>query len=456
MQLRPEQNQTVELLIERVGINGEGIGYWQGYTLFVDGALPGELAKARVVERKKSYGHASLLSINHSSPSRVKPPCSLSGTCGGCQLMHVDYSYQLEIKRSRVEDALKRIGKFESFPLSPCIASPLPLSYRNKIQMPIRNGTNGLEIGFNKKNSHDLVAVDFCYIHCALGQHIYASVRDVLKNSTLTAFDWSTQQGILRHLIIKSAVYTDQVLVVLVTNGLASLELKAVAEEIMNQCPQVRGVVQNVNNQADNVVLGEKFTILAGKDFIQEKLCGLQFNVSASAFFQVNPFQAEQLYEKVVEFADLEGKETVLDAFCGVGTLSLICAKQAKHVIGVECVSGAINDARQNAKNNAIQNVSFVCQDAEKYIQTLERIDVVILNPPRKGCEPSLLDKLGKLLPKKIVYVSCDPATLARDLAHLSAFGYKIENVQPFDMFPQTAHVENVVILHRDTSGTIQ
>lgn len=441
--------QEVLVTIERLGIYGEGIAHWNGYTLFIEGALPGEEILARLIERKRHYGRAEPIRFDKKSPERIAPVCPLFGTCGGCQLMHLDYPSQLAMKRQNVLEALVRIGKWEDLVVLPCVHSPDPLHYRNKIQVPIRPGSPLLRLGFHRRHSHDLVDVEFCYIHCQLGQRVYEQICALLKASALTAYDWSTHEGELRYLMIKSAIHTGQVLVVFVTNGPPSETLRNVAQELIRSCPEIKAITHQKNTQPDNVVQGQQTTVLEGQQTIQEKICGLLFHISSSSFFQVNALQAENLYQQVVQFAALTGTETVLDAFCGVGTLSLILAQHAKQVIGVECVAEAIEDARKNAQNNGISNAVFVCAHAEDYIQRLRQVDVVILNPPRKGCEGVLLERLGVLKPRKIVYVSCDPATLARDSAILREHGYKMGEVQPFDMFPQTAHVETATYFYR-------
>lgn len=446
MQPKPRVNQKINLTVQRLGIHGEGIGYWHGFTVFVDGALPGEVIQARLTEGKRRYGRARISVIDSPSPDRVEPPCPLFGRCGGCQLMHYKYEAQLAMKRQRVIDALERIGKMRDFDVAPCIPSPSPLHYRNKIQVPVRRGENGIEIGFHARNTHDLIDVPFCHIHCAIGQKVYEEARNVIKQSSLVPYEFASGEGELRYMIIKTAVATEQALVVLVTSMPPTEELRRAAKLIIERSPFVKGVVHHLNANPDNVVLGQESTILEGAGAIEERICGLRFDVSPESFFQVNPQQAEALYEEVAVCAGLTGKEVVWDAFCGVGTLSLVLSKYAKKVIGVECVPQAVEDARQNALKNEIGHAEFVCDHAENYVQSLEPVDVVVLNPPRKGCESLLLDKVGRLSPKRIVYVSCDPATLARDLAHLSAFGYRISRVQPFDMFPQTAHVETVVL----------
>ncbi len=418
----------MDLQVQRLGINGEGVSQWYGCTIFVDGALPGEKVEASLYEKHSTYGRAWVVKQETKSPHRVEPVCPLFGRCGGCQLMHLEYSEQLNAKRQRVIDALERIGKFKGIEVQPCIASPQPLAYRNKIQLPV--SPSGA-LGLYARNTHDLIEIEKCYIHCSLGEKAFGHIQKIIKNSDVRG---------LRHVLIKTAVNTNQVLVVLITSS--DVDLLPMAQKIKDSMPEIKGVVQNINSSGDNTVLGEKYITVIGRDSIEEKLCGLIFKVSPVSFFQVNPPQAEQLYQTVLKLANLQGDETVLDAYCGVGTLSLLLAKHAGKVVGIECVKEAIEDAKENALRNKIENVEFICSEVES--SPLPSADLVVLNPPRKGCERSVLEKLSV---KKIIYVSCDPATLARDLSILS--NYKIESVQPFDMFPQTAHVETVVSLAR-------
>jgi len=429
--------QIVSLDIRGLGSSGEGVAHLDGYVLFVDGALPGEKVQARVVERRKTHGRAELLSISRRSPDRADPPCSLFGRCGGCQIMHLSYSKQLEAKRQRVVDAMQRIGKIKC-EIAPCLPSPSPLAYRNKIQLPAKIEGGKLSFGLYARGSHDLVEVDACPIHCALGEEISKSLRNLLKNET---------QISLRHLLIKSALATNEALAVLVTDRPHSPALFGLAEKLLASHPALKGIIHNLHAGPENVILGPTFTPLAGADSIQEWIGGLTFQVSAASFFQVNPAQAEHLYEKAIEFAALQGDETVLDAYCGVGTLSLLFASLVKKVIGIESISQAIANAEENRRLNGIENALFICSRAEEWIQNSPPIDIALLNPPRKGCEVRFLEGIAHLAPKKIVYISCDPATLARDLASLAALGYQTEAIQPFDMFPQTAHVESVALL---------
>ncbi len=437
-----KEDQTVLLEIHGLGSLGPGVGHQDGYAVFVDGALPGERVLARMTEVRKRHGFAELVQVLRPSPDRTSPLCPLFGKCGGCQLMHLAYPKQLEMKRQKVVDALQRIGKIDCF-VDPCLPSPSPIAYRNKIQLPVKRDETGLSFGLYARASHDLVVVDSCLIHCELGEEVYKCARKILQNT-----DQDTDCG-LRHLLIKSAVRTKEALVILVGDESPTPFLTDLAKKILASHPSIQGVVYNRHSGKENVILGESYQTLAGKSTIQERLGDLKFQISAASFFQVNPEQAERLYVKALEFADLRGKETVLDAYCGVGTLSLFFAKRAKKVIGVDCTRSAIENARENALQNGIRNAVFHAAAAEDFIRKIPMADVILLNPPRKGCEPSLLEAIGRLAPKKVIYISCDPATLARDLSHLVKLGYVASAIQPFDMFPQTSHVECVVRLHR-------
>ncbi|MCX6991186.1 MAG: 23S rRNA (uracil(1939)-C(5))-methyltransferase RlmD [Chlamydiae bacterium] len=450
MPVNSHLGKKMDLDIERLGINGEGVGQWDGCTIFVDGALPGEKVHASLYEKKKSYGRARVLEILSPSPDRQDPICPIFGQCGGCQIMHLRYEEQLKAKRQRVVDALERIGKFKDIHVEECVPSPKPLHYRNKIQIPVVPSDSGLRFGLYARNSHDLVDMKTCYIHCDRGEEVYQKIQVILKNSSLKGFDFKIKSGELRHLLIKTATATNEVLVVFVSAMAPTDELRRVAKQILEDIPLVKGVIHNFNAEADNTVLGKSYTTLAGSDCIEDSLCSLRFKVSPASFFQVNPDQAEQLYHAALKASGVSETDTVLDAYCGVGGMSLLFAKKAKHVIGVEYVPEAVEDAKYNAQINGIENVEFHAALVEDFAARCDsNLDVIVLNPPRKGCDPLVLDKLGKLPAKKIIYVSCDPATLARDLQLLSLQGWKIDSVQPFDMFPQTSHVETLVALSK-------
>jgi 23S rRNA (uracil1939-C5)-methyltransferase len=434
------------LSISSLGHTGEGVGHLDGYTIFVDGALPGEVVKVSLYELHKSYGRANLLEIMQASPERIKPVCSLFGQCGGCQLMHLNYSEQLIQKQKLVENALKRIGKL-NVTVEPCLPSPQELQYRNKIQLPVKQDDDGPYLGLYARSSHDLVKVDHCHIHCSFGEKIYQNIKELLPYSAIEPYDSEKRTGELRCILIKSSINLGEVLVVLVTKSNHVKNLEDFAEKIMGSSSSIKGVVQNINGATGNSILGNRYKLLCGSMYIRERLSDLYFHISPASFFQVNPSQAEKLFQKALEISCLKGDETILDAYCGVGTLSLYFARHCKKIIGVECVPEAIKDAKENAKLNAIDNAMFVCAYSEEYIKNVESIDVIILNPPRKGCEKSFLEGIKKIKPKQIIYISCNPSTLARDLSILHSYGYAIEVVYPFDMFPQTAHVECLVKL---------
>jgi 23S rRNA (uracil1939-C5)-methyltransferase len=428
-------DEELELEIERMGIYGEGVARWNNFTIFVEAALPGERVRVRLYEKRSTFARGRILSLLRPSPHRVRPPCRFFGTCGGCQIMHWDISKQLEIKRQRVIDALERIGGI-SVEVMPCEPSPLALGYRNKIQLPVVSRRMGLYA----LNSRDLVEIDSCLIHCSLGEEAFQAIRKILALSPDPPL-----LG-LKHILIKTGVYTEQVCIILVTES--KTPMQKLAHDIVAAMPRIKGIVQNVQPRTSNTVLGADFYTLFGQGWIEERLLGLSFKVSPGSFFQVNSMQAETLYSKVSEFAALQGSEKVLDAYCGVGTLSLILARQAREVVGIEVVPQAIADARDNAERNGISNVDFLCGKAEDLIGKWRgTIDIAVLNPPRKGCEPVFLKQLILLSPRNIVYISCDPATLARDLRFLCSQGYSVERVQPLDMFPQTSHVECLVKL---------
>lgn len=443
---KPRYNQNISVTIQSLGMNGEGVGYWHGYTIFVDGALPGEEVRGRLIQRESKFGRLQVSSIHNSSPGRVEPPCPLFGRCGGCQLMHLSYEHQLELKRQLVIQAFERVGRLTDIQVEPCVASPSPLAYRNKIQLPVAASSEGIQIGLYARNSHELIGVDHCLVHCDLGESVFHKVSTIVKESGISPYIHEDHSGELRYVLIKTAVNTQQVLVTFVTNGEGSDTFHTIAETIMQQCPKVKGVIQNINNLQGNVVLSGGFRVLAGNAYIEEEVLGLTFKVSPASFFQVNTAQAENLYTKALEISELEGSETVLDAYCGVGTLSLMIARKAKQVIGIECVPEAIRDAIANAALNNIHNAKFLCDQAEAAISSLSSIDVAFLNPPRKGCDQKFLEKLAELSPKRIVYISCDPGTLSRDLAFLRKVNYSIGTIHPFDMFPQTSHVECVAV----------
>lgn len=445
-------NQQISLTIEKLGPQGEGMG-WHGTQLFVDGALPGEVVTVRVIEEKASYARGALIEIKKRSPFRVNPPCPYFGRCGGCQMMHLAYHEQLELKRRVVVEALARFEKLTDLHVQPTQPSPKQTHYRNKIQVPVVPNEldhNKLKIGLYSKGSHDLVEFDHCLVHGEVGENIFESVKTLLLQSSLIAYNSKTKSGQLRHLLIRSTVQTGEGLVIfVVANDHHQEAWVKLAENIIRHCETVKGVLLNYNDSEGNVVIGGRWQLLVGRDYIEESVCGLRFQLSPASFFQINSLQAEQLYHKALEFAAIGSEDVVIDAYCGVGTLSLLAAKKARSVIGIEVIPQAIENAKKNARLNGIDNATFICGKAEEEIAKIEQCDLILLNPPRKGCELSLLNAIGELQPDRIVYVSCDPNSLARDLAILYTQGYRIDQITPFDMFPHTSHVEVVARLSR-------
>lgn len=436
--------QKITLKCQGLGSSGEGIGDVEGFKIFVDGILPDETALVEITTLKKNYGIAKLIKIITSSQERITPPCPIFGKCGGCQIMHLSYPAQLQIKKKKILDAFQRIGKSPITEPLEVVSSPSSLHYRNKIQLPASLDAKGLCLGLYAKKSHQVIPTEKCYIHTALGESVFESIQSFLKTSSITPYSEKEKTGELRHVLIRTAVISEQILVVLITATQPSQAIKDLAKQII-QLPHVKGVLHHKNAREDNVVFDQHFTLLEGQERIRETLDDLVFNVSAASFFQVNTHQALHLYHYALDIAQIDHSMTALDAYCGVGTLALLMAKKAKQVIGIECVAQAIQDAEENAVNNQITNATFHCAQAERLIPKLNGIDVVFLNPPRKGCDPQVLHELKRLLPKVIVYISCDPATLARDTKILEQHGFVKEKVKGFDMFPQTMHVETVV-----------
>jgi 23S rRNA (uracil1939-C5)-methyltransferase len=444
-----KKSETVEVECRSLGCAGEGVCSADGLTLFVPGALPGERLLAEVEEVRPRFAKASLLSVIRPSPHRITPPCPIFDRCGGCQIQHLDYSGQLEAKRQRVIDALNRIGGLRDVEVLPCRPAPTPFGYRNKIQMAIRKEHGVTQVGFYSRNSHELVAVEQCPIHCPPGEAVYRAIRPTLLKSSVEPYCEQTGEGVLRFLLVRSSLSTQETVVTLVTTGRDPKGVEKLGKELMRQHPGVRGVAESINRSRGNAILGNQFRTLVGEINLTETVCGKQFQLSPAAFFQVNPPQAEALYQRAIEWADLQKDQTLLDAYCGVGTLAIIAAGRVAKVIGVEVVESAIENAKENATLNGVTNALFFAGTTEKVVRQLPSFDSVLLNPPRKGCHPEVISALIERNPRRIVYLSCDPATLARDLAILSKSGYCVEAVEPFDMFPQTMHVESVARICR-------
>lgn len=444
----------IEVAIHGLGHDGEGVGRYEGMTFFIPGGAPGDRVAARVTEVKKNYGRAALVQVVEPSPLRVEPPCPVVGQCGGCQLQHIAYPAQLDLKRQQVADALERVGKLTGVTVHPTLGMAEPWSYRNKAQFPVGLKSGQVVAGFFAPGTHRIIDISECAIQHPLGNQIMQVVKELAQHHGVPIYDEKAHRGVLRHVLARVGRGTGEGMAVLVTNGPALPHGKAMAEELMRRIPAVVSVVQNINPERTNVILGRESRVLAGKGQITDYIGDLEFAISPVSFFQVNPAQTEVLYGKALEYAALTGSETVVDLYCGIGTISLFLAKRARQVIGIEWVEAAVADAKLNAERNRVANARFVAGDAAVEMPRLaaegHRADVIVLDPPRKGCDEPVLEAIAQVRPERVVYVSCNPASLARDLARLGALGYRTVEVQPVDMFPHTAHVESVARLVKE------
>ncbi|MCC9296357.1 23S rRNA (uracil(1939)-C(5))-methyltransferase RlmD [Clostridium sp. WLY-B-L2] len=456
-----EKNLKYILKIDGMGYQGEGIGKINGFTVFVPGALPGEKVNIKVIKVNKSFAFGKLFHVIEPSSERVNPSCPIYKRCGGCQLQHMSYRAQLNFKKNRVKDCLERIGKFQvaetisenGLKLYDTIGMKNPYRYRNKVQLPVGRFNSKLKIGFYANRSHDIIDMDSCLIQNESADEAVKFIREWIEKYNIPVYDEKAGRGIVRHIMIRKAFTTGEIMVVIVTYGSKLPAKDEFIEILTGNISHIVSIIQNINDKKTNVVLGQKSITLWGKDSISDYIDNFKFNISPLSFFQVNPLQTRVLYHKALEYAGLTGNEIVFDAYCGTGTISLFLSQKAKKVYGVEIIEAAVENARINAAENGIHNVEFITGKSEEIIPRLieqgTRADVVVVDPPRKGCATALLHSIADMVPRTIVYVSCDPATLARDLAILRDLGYVAEKVQPVDMFPETAHVETIVSLQR-------
>lgn len=448
-----EKNKEYVLDINGMGYEGEGVGKIQDFTIFVPEALVGEKVKIKIVKVNKNFGFGKLIEVIDGSPNRVDPICSTYKRCGGCQLQHFSYEAQLEFKKQRVKDCIERIGKIENIKMHNTIGMEEPYRYRNKVQLPVGSKEGQIYIGFYAPRSHEIVNMTSCHIQHKEADDTMELVRQWIKKHNIKTYDESSHSGIIRHIMVRKAFKTEEVMVVVVTNDEKLPFKQELIDLLVNNIKGITSIVQNINSKRTNVILGLKCITLWGKDTISDYIGKFKFNISPLSFFQVNPEQTEVLYNKALEYAALTGEETVFDAYCGTGTISLFLSQKAKKVYGVEIVPEAIENAKENAAQNNITNAEFIVGQSETVIPELIekgiKADVVVVDPPRKGCDKVLLEAIANMKPSRIVYVSCDPSTLGRDLKILDELGYKTEDVQPVDMFPHTAHVETVVLIEK-------
>ena len=460
-----KKNDKVIVTIEDIGVNGEGIGKVDGYTLFVKDAIIGDTVEAVITKPKKNYGYAKMLKIMDCSPHRVPAKCPVARQCGGCQIQELSYEAQLAFKAKKVRGNLERIGGFTPEFLDRVMESicgmETPFHYRNKAQFPIGTDKEGNVItGFYAGRTHQIIPNMECALGVSVNQEILGVIVDFMNEYHVTAYDEESQRGLVRHVLIRYGFTTKEIMVCLVING----DNLPHSEKLVDKLVKINGmtsITYSINRENTNVIMGKEIHLLWGQSYITDYIGNVKYQISPLSFYQVNPAQTEKLYGLALEYAQLTGEETVWDLYCGIGTISLFLAQKAKKVYGVEIVPQAIDDARINAKINGIDNVDFFVGKAEEvlpeYYAEYERehgkkayADVIVVDPPRKGCDETLLDTMVKMQPKRIVYVSCDSATLARDLKYLCENGYELKKVKPVDQFPMTTHLELITLLQKE------
>ncbi|MEK4861241.1 23S rRNA (uracil(1939)-C(5))-methyltransferase RlmD [Staphylococcus sp. FSL W8-0774] len=432
---------------------GHGVVKIDRYPIFVPNALINETIEYKIIKVKKNFAIGKLLNVIVESDSRVEPPCVYYDKCGGCQLQHMTYQAQLTMKKEEVINLFHRKGSFNDTVIHDTVGMEDPWRYRNKSQIPIGLNNNKKPImGFYRQRSHDIIDMDSCLIQDEKHQQVMNDVKQLISELNISVYNEKTKKGLLRHLVVRTGHYTNQMMIILVTNGKAFKQANQLVEALVKLHPNVTSIKQNINDAHSNVIMGRKSITLYGTDEIEDKLSEITFNISDQSFYQINSHQTEKLYNQALEYAQLTGNEIVLDTYCGIGTIGLYMAGKSKHVYGVEVVPSAIKDAEENATINQLENTTFVCGKAEEVILKWKaegiRPDVVMVDPPRKGCDETFIKTLLELNPKRIVYISCNPSTQQRD-AQLLSQQYDLKEITPVDMFPQTTHIETVALFER-------
>ena len=445
------KNEIYEARIVDYTAEGQGVAKIEGCAVFVPNAIAGELCRIRIEKAGKNWAAGKITEILERSPHRINRACPVAKLCGGCDFHHMDYGEETRLKAERVRSCLNRMGG-EALERVPILAAPTTEGYRNKAQYPVASKRNRAFAGFFRAGTHQVVENDRCLILPKEADMVKDAVIDYVNQFRVTAYDEETHRGLLRHIYVRRGSVSGQVLVCLVING-RRIPREAELISRLEKIPGFTTLVLSVNTKAGNAVLGDEFITLYGPGFIEDTLCGLTFRLSPRSFYQVNHHQAERLYRAAIAQAEITREDTVLDLYCGVGTITLVMAGSAGKVIGVEVIPQAVEDARENAKRNGIENAEFFCGDAGQAALALEargvKTDVVVVDPPRKGLNADTIEALHRMAPRRIVYVSCDPATLARDVALLKGRGYQVKNAMACDLFPRCAHVESVVCLSR-------
>ena len=455
------KNDLVTLEIEDCGIDGEGIGKADGFTVFVKDAVIGDTVTAKIIKAKKNYGYGRLMEVLKPSPYRVEPKCEFARQCGGCQLQALSYDQQLIFKTNKVKGHLERIGGFTDIPMEPIIGMDELFHYRNKAQFPVgRNKEGKIVTGFYAGRTHNIIENRDCALGVAENKEVLDRVIAHMEKYGIEPYNEATGKGLVRHVLIRYGYFTKEVMVCLILNG-NKIPKEELLVKSLCEIPGMTSITINVNKKRSNVILGEEICLLWGQEYITDRIGDISYQISPLSFYQVNPMQTQKLYAKALEYADLHGQETVWDLYCGIGTISLFLAQKAKFVRGVEIVPAAIENAKENAKLNGLENTEFFVGKAEEvlpreYKKNGVYADVIVVDPPRKGCDETLLETMVEMNPERIVYVSCDSATLARDLKYLCERGYELRKVCPVDQFGMTVHVETVVLLsHKKPDGHI-
>lgn len=447
------KNEYYDVTFEDLTHDGAGVAKIDGFPIFVPDALPSESGKIKVVNVKKGYAFGRLIELHEESKDRTNAPCPIYKQCGGCQLQHLSYQGQLNFKQKQVKEVLARIGKLDldRVKVHPTLGMNDPWNYRNKAQVPVGEREGGLVAGFYQQRSHEIIDMEKCLIQQSENDNIVQAAKEICQKYGVQAYNEPKHKGWLRHIMVRYGIITQEVMIVFVTRTDDFPHKNAILAELTEKFPTIKSAVQNINPKRTNVIFGDQTKVLWGEEYIYDYIGDIKFAISARSFYQVNPEQTKVLYDKALEYAELNGEESVIDAYCGIGTISLFLAQKAKRVFGVEIVPEAIEDAKRNAELNGIANAEFAVGEAEvvipKWYEEGNTAEVIVVDPPRKGCDESLLKTILEMKPKRVVYVSCNPATLARDLQVLEHGGYATVEVQPVDMFPHTVHVECACLL---------
>lgn len=449
-----KKNDTFELEITAVTSDGSGLGRKNNVAIFVPGAVIGDKIIVRIIKLYKNYCIGKLMEIIVPSKDRIPIDCECFSKCGGCIFRQISYEKELEIKEQRVKDAIERIGEIKNIKYNPIIGGDSPDRYRNKSMMPISTAKDGTPlIGFYSRHSHNIVESETCFLQPTIFDDIKNIFKQWIIDFKISVYNETLETGLIRNLYLRESKTSDEVMVCIVAQNSKIPHIDDLIKRLLNYSSKIVSIILNINRENTNVVLGKQFITLYGKDSINDKLCGCEFKLSPASFYQVNSNQTEKLYNTALSFCDFKGEETVIDLYCGTGTIGLIAASYSKKVIGIEINPDAIRDAKKNAKNNNINNIEFICEDASNAALTLKdrniKADVVIIDPPRKGCDTELINTISYFEPKKIVYISCNVSTQARDLKEFEKIGYKPLEITPVNMFPRTEHVETVCLLSR-------